>query len=79
MAPNRARLSTTTLRLLFATLIALALQPSVASAQKKAPGPRVGSSIEDFSLPDQHGQNRKLSALLADGPIALVVLRSAGW
>ena len=78
MAPNRARLSTTTLRLLFATLIALALQPSVASAQK-ASGPRVGSSIEDFSLPDQHGQNRKLSALLADGPIALVVLRSAGW
>ena len=67
-----------TFRLLLTTLLALAWMPSIANAQK-ASGPEVGAPIKDFSLQDQHGKPQKLSGLLSEGPIALVVLRSAGW
>ena len=40
---------------------------------------RTGSLIDDFTLQDQQGSERKLSDLLAESPIALVVNRSAGW
>jgi peroxiredoxin Q/BCP len=30
-----------------------------------------GDQIPDFELPDQHGQPRRLSTLLADGPVVL--------
>ena len=40
---------------------------------------RTGSLIDDFTLHDQQGSERKLSDLLAESPIALVVNRSAGW
>ena len=67
-----------TFRLLLAILFAFTLLPSTTSAQS-ASGPRVGTRIKDFALPDQFGKQQKLSDLLSDGPIALVVLRSAGW
>ena len=50
----------------------------MAGAQQ-ASGPDVGTTIEEFSLSDQHGTSQKLSDLVADGPIALVVFRSADW
>lgn len=30
-----------------------------------------GDKVEDFELPDQHGQPRRLAALLEDGPVVL--------
>jgi peroxiredoxin len=67
-----------TFRLLLAMLFAFALLGSTAIAQS-ASGPDVGTRIEDFTLQDQFGKQQKLSDLLSEGPIALVVLRSAGW
>ncbi len=32
---------------------------------------QVGDTVEDFELPDQTGTSRKLSELLADGPVVL--------
>ncbi len=64
--------------LLLAILFALALTPSTAPAQTISE-PDAGTRIEDFTLQDQFGNFRKLSDLLSDGPIALVIFRSAGW
>ncbi|MEV6963140.1 peroxiredoxin [Streptomyces sp. NPDC051207] len=33
--------------------------------------PRIGDTVEDFSLPDETGEIRTLSGLLADGPVVL--------
>lgn len=67
-----------TFRLLLVCVFALALLPPTTCAQN-ASGPKVGTRVRDFQLPDQNGKKQKLSELLADGPIALVALRSAGW
>lgn len=32
---------------------------------------KIGDTAPDFELPDQNGQNRRLSELLAEGPVAL--------
>ncbi len=32
---------------------------------------RIGDTVEDFALPDEAGETRTLSALLADGPVVL--------
>ncbi|MFB6790430.1 peroxiredoxin [Streptomyces olivaceus] len=34
-------------------------------------GPEVGDTVEDFILPDETGTPRRLSELLADGPVVL--------
>ncbi|MGL1765657.1 redoxin domain-containing protein, partial [Vibrio parahaemolyticus] len=34
-------------------------------------GMKPGDEIADFELPDQHGTPRRLSTLLADGPVVL--------
>ncbi|AKZ53904.1 putative Peroxiredoxin [Streptomyces ambofaciens ATCC 23877] len=34
-------------------------------------GPVVGDTVEDFTLPDETGTPRRLSELLADGPVVL--------
>jgi thioredoxin-dependent peroxiredoxin len=34
-------------------------------------GMRTGDLVPDFELPDQHGEPRRLSQLLADGPVVL--------
>ena len=65
-------------RVFLASLFALLIAPSLVTAQHAA-GPEVGSTVDEFSLSDQHGTSRKLSDLLADGPVALVVYRSADW
>ena len=46
---------------------------------QQASGPEVGSTIDEFSLSNQHGTSLKLSELVAEGPVALVVYRSADW
>lgn len=33
--------------------------------------PAVGDTVEDFTLPDETGTPRRLSELLADGPVVL--------
>lgn len=65
-------------RVLLASFVALLIGPMVATAQQ-ASGPEVGSTIDEFSLQDQQGTSHNLSDLLADGPVALVVFRSADW
>ena len=65
-------------RIVLASLVALLLVPAMAGAQQ-ASGPDVGTTIEEFSLSDQHGTCQKLRDLVADGPLALVVFRSADW
>lgn len=65
-------------RVLLASFVALMIGPAMANAQQ-ASGPEVGSTIDEFSLSDQHGTSLKLSELLAEGPVALVVYRSADW
>ena len=42
-------------------------------------GIKVGSTVADFSLPDQSGKNRKFSDIASDGPVAIVFHRSADW
>ena len=55
----------------------------VASAADPAPkektGINVGEKAPEFKLKDQAGEERALSALLKDGPVALVFYRSASW
>ena len=42
-------------------------------------GVKVGEKAPAFKLKDQSGQERELSTLLKDGPVALVFYRSASW
>ena len=42
-------------------------------------GPKVGSAVADFELPDQKGAPRKLSSLLGPKGAMLVFYRSADW
>ena len=42
-------------------------------------GPEIGQSVPDFVLPDQHGQNRRLSDLMGRKGLLLVFSRSADW
>ncbi|MFE0799280.1 peroxiredoxin [Streptomyces sp. NPDC058812] len=36
-----------------------------------SPAPAVGDTVDDFTLPDETGTPRRLSELLADGPVVL--------
>lgn len=65
-------------RVLLASFVALLIGPAMAHAQQSS-GPEVGSTIDEFSLSNQHGTSLKLSELVAEGPVALVVYRSADW
>jgi len=65
-------------RVFLASMAALLVVPVLAYAQQQA-GPEVGTTVDEFSLQDQHGTSHNLSDLLADGPVALVVFRSADW
>ena len=42
-------------------------------------GLKVGEKAPEFKLKDQAGEERTLSAMLKDGPVALVFYRSASW
>ena len=48
-------------------------------APKEKTGIEVGEKAPEFKLKDQAGDERALSALLKDGPVALVFYRSASW
>lgn len=63
--------------LLYSMLVSL-LAPALIFAQSPA-GPEVGSEVDEFSLNDQHGTTHQLSSLIKEGPVALVVFRSADW
>lgn len=65
-------------RFLTCFALALALLPGCADAQSST-GPEPGTKVDEFSLPDQNGTSHTLSDLVADGPIAIVVYRSADW
>ena len=42
-------------------------------------GPQVGSTVPDFSLPDQRGQARTLRSVMGPKGALLVFFRSADW
>jgi hypothetical protein len=42
-------------------------------------GPQVGQKVPDFTLPDQHGQPRRLASLMGEKGLVLVFYRSADW
>ena len=42
-------------------------------------GPKVGDSLPDFSLRDQHGEARTLKSLLGPTGAVVVFFRSADW
>lgn len=63
----------------FVSLLLLLLTQSTFALAQTRIGPSVGSTVNDFTLKDQHGSPKKLSNLLSEGPTALVVVRSAGW
>jgi cytochrome oxidase Cu insertion factor (SCO1/SenC/PrrC family) len=42
-------------------------------------GPKVGELLPDFSLPDQHGQQRSMKSLIGANGAVIVFFRSADW
>jgi len=42
-------------------------------------GPKIGDTIADFTLPDQHGQPRSLKSLITPNGAVIVFFRSADW
>lgn len=42
-------------------------------------GPKIGSKVPDFSLPDQNGKQLSLHELMGPKGLLLVFLRSADW
>lgn len=65
-------------RVLITAFLASLFMTTAAMAQQ-ASGPEPGTVVDEFSLQDQHGTSHALSDLVTDGPIALVVFRSADW
>lgn len=57
--------------------IALLLLPSLTAMEQ--PGLPVGASAPDFTLESSAGGSLTLKTTLADGPVALVFVRSADW
>ncbi len=55
--------------------LVVGLGGAVAVARAADPGPKVGEEAKDFELTALGGKATKLSALLKDGPVVLVVLR----
>jgi hypothetical protein len=53
--------------------------PSPRAADLSRVGPRVGSRVPDFSLPDQNGRRQSLQSILGPNGGVLVFFRSADW
>ena len=51
------------------------------SRSKEAPdrGPKIGTTIKNFSLTDQLGKKREWKQFLGKGAVAVVFYRSADW
>jgi cytochrome oxidase Cu insertion factor (SCO1/SenC/PrrC family) len=54
-------------------------QPAAAAVDVERLGPKVGETLPDFTLPDQHGTNRSLKSLIGPKGAILVFFRSADW
>ncbi len=54
-------------------------QPSAPSIDVERLGPKVGETVPDFNLPDQHGTPRSLTSLMGPKGVVLVFFRSADW
>ena len=63
---------------LMAPLFGLLLAGAPVGADDEV-GLAMGQQAPAFSLEDQWGKTQLLSALLADGPVAIVFFRSADW
>ncbi len=63
---------------MMAPLFGLLLAGAPVGADEEV-GLAAGQSAPTFSLEDQWGETQSLSALLADGPVAIVFFRSADW
>jgi cytochrome oxidase Cu insertion factor (SCO1/SenC/PrrC family) len=59
--------------------LALAASAPAADPPPEKTGIKVGEKAPEFKLKDQSGEERTLSAMLKDGPVALVFYRSASW
>jgi hypothetical protein len=58
---------------------AQAAQPKMSNVNIEAIGPRVGSTVPDFTLPDQDGTPRRLRSLFGPRGMMLFFIRSADW
>ena len=63
----------------FGLLIGAGVAPAADPAPEEKTGIKVGEKAPEFKLKDQTGEERALSAMLKDGPVALVFYRSASW
>ena len=63
---------------LLGLMIALVLQ-AVPAINLDTIGPKVGETVPDFELRDQHGASRTLSSLAGPNGTMLVFYRSADW
>ena len=63
----------------FGFLVGAGVAAAADPASEEKTGIKVGEKAPEFNLKDQAGEERALSALLKDGPVALVFFRSAGW
>jgi len=69
-------------RLVCASLAASVLSIAVAAADApdlRTIGPKVGETVTDFNLPDQHGATRTLRSTFGPKGAVLVFFRSADW
>ena len=57
------------------TAVGLLAALGLSAASAADPGPKVGAEAKDFELPVLGGKTAKLSDLVKDGPVVLVVLR----
>ena len=60
-------------------LVGAAVVTAADPAPDEKTGIKVGEKAPEFKLKDQSGEERALSALLKDGPVAVVFYRSASW
>jgi cytochrome oxidase Cu insertion factor (SCO1/SenC/PrrC family) len=51
----------------------------VARVDVEGVGPKVGATLPDFNLRDQHGEARSLKSLLGSKGAVIVFFRSADW
>jgi hypothetical protein len=68
----------TTLVLLLSS-VAAQQQPQTSAIDVEKLGPQVGTTVPDFSLPDQHGVTRSLKSVLGPKGAIIVFFRSADW
>ena len=61
------------------TVALAASAPAADPPSDEKTGIKIGEKAPAFKLKDQTGEERELSALLKNGPVALVFYRSASW